>query len=81
MAENMGKWPSGHGRLTKIRLSDGCGGKTNTTAAQFEYDRHGFEGYLGNVRSSENGLKGENRMKMDTNVRNLTFNGSRLVHG
>jgi hypothetical protein len=51
MVENMGKWPSGHGQLTKIRLSDGCGGKTITTAAQFEYDRHGFEGYLGNVGS------------------------------
>jgi hypothetical protein len=49
MAENMGKWPSAHGQLTKIRLSDGCVGKTITTAAQFEYDRHGFEGYLGNV--------------------------------
>ena len=23
MAENMGKGPSGHGQLTKIRLSDG----------------------------------------------------------
>ena len=30
-------------------LPDGCGGKTITTVAQFEYDRHGFEGYLGNV--------------------------------
>jgi hypothetical protein len=37
------------GQLTKIRLSDGRRGKTNSTAAQFEYDRHGFEGYLGNV--------------------------------
>ncbi len=36
-------------QLTEIRLSDGCGGKTITTAAQFAYDRHGFEGYLGNV--------------------------------
>ena len=49
MAENMGKGPSGHGQLTKIRLSDGCGGKAITTVAQFEYDCHGFEGYLGNV--------------------------------
>ena len=49
MAGNMEKWPSGHGQLTRIKLSDGCGGKTITTAAQFEYDRHGFEGYLGNV--------------------------------
>ena len=52
MAENMGKGPSGHGQLTKIRLSDGCGGKAITTAAQFEYDCHAFEGYLGNVGST-----------------------------
>jgi len=49
MAENMGKWPSGHGQLTKIRLSESDGGKIVTPAAQFEYDRHGFDGYLGNV--------------------------------
>ncbi len=30
MAGNMGKWPSGHGQLTKIKLSDGCEGKTIT---------------------------------------------------
>ena len=35
MVENMGKWPSGHGQLTKIRLSNSCGGKTITMAAQF----------------------------------------------
>jgi len=51
MTEIMGKWPSEHRQLTKIKLSDGCGGKTITTAAQFEYDRNGFEGYLGNVGS------------------------------
>jgi hypothetical protein len=50
MAENMGKWPSGHGQLTKIRPPEGYGGKTITTAAQFGYDRHGLGGYLGNVR-------------------------------
>ena len=49
MAENMGKWPSGHGQLTKIRLSEGNGGTTITSAVQFGYDCHGFEGYLGNV--------------------------------
>jgi hypothetical protein len=49
MAENMGKWPSGHGQLTKIRLSEGDGGETVTPAAQFGYDCHGFEGYLGDV--------------------------------
>ncbi len=45
----MDKWPSGHGQLTKIPLSDDCGGKIILTVVQFEYDRHGFEGYLGNV--------------------------------
>jgi len=49
MAKNMGKWPSGHGQLTKIRLSEGYGGKTISTAAQFGCDHHGFKGYLGNV--------------------------------
>ena len=45
----MGKWPSGHSQLTKIRLSEGDGGETVTPAAQFGLDCHGFEGYLGNV--------------------------------
>jgi hypothetical protein len=49
MAEILGIWPSGHVQLTKVRLSDGCGCKTNTTAAQFAFDRYGFEGYLGNA--------------------------------
>ena len=49
MAENMGKWPSGHDQMAKIRPSNGCGGQAITTEAQFEYDRHGYEGYLGNV--------------------------------
>jgi hypothetical protein len=49
MAENMGKWPSGHGQLAKFRHSEGDGGETVTPAAQFGYDCHGFEGYLGNV--------------------------------
>ena len=53
MAENMGKWPSGHGQLTKIRPPEGYGGKTITTAAQSGYDRHGLEGYLGNVGVKE----------------------------
>jgi hypothetical protein len=30
-------------------IVDGCGGKTMTTAAQFAYDRHAFEGYPGNA--------------------------------
>ena len=50
-----GKWPSDHGQLTKIRVSEGYEGKTITTAAQIGYGSHGFEGYLGNV-----GLHGHN---------------------
>ena len=49
----MGKWPSGHDQLTSIRLTGGYGGKTIPAAAQFEYDRHGFEGYLGNVSQTK----------------------------
>lgn len=49
MAKNMGKWPSGHGQLTKIRLSEGDGGETVTPAAEFGYDCNGFEGYQGKV--------------------------------
>ena len=36
----------------KIRLSDGSGGETITTAAQFEYDRHEFGGYFGGYREN-----------------------------
>ena len=31
MVENRADWASGHGQLTKFRLSDGCGGKRITT--------------------------------------------------
>ena len=49
MVENRAEWASGHGQLTKIGLSDGCGGKTYYNAVQFGYDGHVPEGYLGNV--------------------------------
>ncbi len=49
MTENMGKWPSGHGQITKIWPSGRCGGKTIPTAMQFGYDLREFGGYLGNV--------------------------------
>ena len=49
MVEYMGKWPSEHGQLTKIKLSDCYGGETIKTDAKFWYDRRGFEGYLGNI--------------------------------
>ena len=47
MARKITERPSGHGQLTKIRLSDGCGEKTNSTAARFKYDRHGCESIWG----------------------------------
>jgi hypothetical protein len=31
MVENWAEWASGHGQLTKIGLSDSCGGETITT--------------------------------------------------
>ncbi len=49
MAEIMGNWPSGHGQITKIWLSDRCGGKTIPAAMQFGYNLREFGGYLGNV--------------------------------
>ena len=49
MAGIRGKWPYRHGQLTKIRLPAFCGEKTTAMVAQFGYDQHGFEGYLGNV--------------------------------
>jgi hypothetical protein len=49
MTTKLVKWESEHGQMAKIRPSVACGGRNTTTAAQFEYDRHGFEGYLGNV--------------------------------
>jgi hypothetical protein len=55
MTTKLVKWESEHGQMAKIRPSVACGGRNTTTAAQFEYDRHGFEGYLGNVGSNSTG--------------------------
>ena len=52
MVENVGEWPSRHGQLTKIGLPGGCGGTTIPSAAQFEYGRHEFDDYMGNVGQS-----------------------------
>ena len=38
-----------HVQITKIRPSDASVGKTIPTVAEFGYDRHEPEGYLGNV--------------------------------
>jgi|TARA_B100000315_G_C14319232_1_gene470012 hypothetical protein len=49
MTENLGKWPTGHGQLAKISLSEDERGKAIPPAALFGYGCHGFEGHLGNV--------------------------------
>ncbi len=49
MTENMGKWPSKHGPISKFRPSDGCKGGTVPLAVGQWHDFPEFEGYLGNV--------------------------------
>ena len=49
MAENLVKWPSGRGPISKIRPSDGCGRDTVPLAVVRWYDFHGFGCHLGNV--------------------------------
>ena len=49
MVENMGKWPSKRGPISKIRPSDGCERDAVTLAVERWYDLHEFGGYLGNV--------------------------------
>ena len=49
MMKNRAGWASEHGQITKIGLSDGCGGETFTMAVEFGYGWGGFDGYLGNV--------------------------------
>ncbi len=51
MTTKLVKWASNDGQIIKSGLSDGYGGKAITTAAHLDYDRHGFEGYPGNVGS------------------------------
>ena len=49
MAGIMGKCLPGTANSPKTRVPDGCGGKTIIMAAQFGYDRQGFDGYPGIV--------------------------------
>jgi hypothetical protein len=49
MVENLGKWPSNRGPISKIRRSDGCGGDAFSMAVERWYDLHGFGIQLGNV--------------------------------
>ena len=49
MAENMVKWPSGRGPISKIMPSDGCGRDTVPLAVERRYDLPEIGRYLGNV--------------------------------
>ncbi len=49
MAENLGKWPSKRGPISKIRPSDGCGRDAVPLAVGRWYDFHEFGLHLGNV--------------------------------
>ena len=52
MAENLGKWPSKRGPISKIRPSDGCGRDAVSLAVEWWYDFSEFGCHLGNVDSS-----------------------------
>ncbi len=49
MVENLGKWPSKRGPISKIRPSDGCGRDGVPLAVDQWYDFHEFGCHLGNV--------------------------------
>ncbi len=51
MAENLGKWPSKRGPISKIRPSDGCGRDAVPLAVVRWYNFPEFECHLGNVGS------------------------------
>ncbi len=49
MAENLDKWPSKRGPISKIRPSDGCEMNAIPLAVGRRYDLPELEGYLGNL--------------------------------
>ncbi len=49
MAENLGKWPSKRGPISKIKPSDGCGRDAVLLAVERWYDFHEVGCHLGNV--------------------------------
>ena len=53
MAENLGRWPSERGPISKIRPSDGCGRDAVPLAVGRWYDFHEFGLHLGNVGLDE----------------------------
>ncbi len=52
MAENLGKWPSKRGPISKIRPSDGCRRDAVPLALEWWYDFPEFGCRLGNVDSA-----------------------------
>ena len=49
MAENLGKWPSKRGPISKVRPSDGCARDAVPVAVGQWYNFHEVRGHLGNV--------------------------------
>ena len=49
MGENLTKWPSGRGPISKIRPSDGCERDAVPLAVARWYDFHEFGLHLGNL--------------------------------
>ncbi len=50
MAENLGKWPSEPGPISKIGPSDGCGRDAVPSAVEWWYDFHESGGVSGKCR-------------------------------
>ncbi len=57
MAENLGKWPSKRGPISKIRPQDGCGRDAVPLAVERWYDFPECGGYLGNVGLEHQSMK------------------------
>ncbi len=81
MTENLGKWPSEPGPISKIRPSDGCGRDAALLAVGRWYDFPELEViWEMSAKSRSKVAIRDISVKIDKNVRNLTFNVCRLVH-
>ena len=81
MAENLGKWPSKRGPISKIRPSDGCGGGAVLLALGLWYDFHEVECHLGNVGQNlmETNWNVEEPKLFEWEVRNASENQPRIL--
>ena len=68
MAKNRAEWASGHRQLTRIGLSDGCGGELIPVAVQSGYHRNKFEGHLGNVGLMASDSAGSSRIQLSWSI-------------